>query len=53
MKALLNFITRNWFKIALLVFLFLFLWILKNGLDLDINISGWIENEYPGLNLGL
>ena len=38
---------------VLLIFLFLFLWILKEGLDLDINISGWIENEYPELNLRL
>lgn len=47
MKAILDFIGNNWFKLALLVFLFLFLWILKNGLDVDI--TGWIENDNPGL----
>lgn len=53
MKKMLNFIISNWFKIILLVFLFLFSQILKNGLDLDINISGWIEDEYPGFGLRL
>lgn len=52
---------ENWFKLALLIAIFWFLWLLQNGIEIirggtkgsiEINHSGWIENEYnpfPGL----
>lgn len=48
-----KFLTQNWFKLALLVTIFWFLLILRNGIEInykgEIDHSGWIENERPGL----
>ena len=57
-----NWIKENWLKLALLVVIFWFIWILQNGIEIEINHkgtidfdldhSGYIEDEYslaPGL----
>ena len=48
-KQLFKFVKENWFKIALLIAIFWFLCTLNSGININIEIdhTGWIENESP------
>jgi hypothetical protein len=53
-KKIFQFISRNWFKITILILIFWFISIIQDGIE--VNHRGYIENKSPNyfdLDLGL